>query len=229
MRANGRLQRAARAHSRTMVQRRFFAHVGPGTLNPAARLRSTRYLPGRGRWAIGENIGFGTGALTRPIAIHSAWMHSTPHRAAMLSPRFREVGFGVYPGSPYLSPRGHVHGRLRREPLIRADHGKFRAAICCIVATSGVIARSVLRWAVLAGDSHNLGGTQHGCWEDGQGCLRRHRTGHTVRDHGRRTGRSEGRVHAARQRHRGPPGRPARTGHRSTGAGHRHGRGLRPR
>ncbi|HYI35716.1 MAG TPA: CAP domain-containing protein [Thermoleophilaceae bacterium] len=103
MRANARLERAARAHSRTMVQRRFFAHVGPGTMNPAARLRSTRYLPGRGRWAIGENIGFGTGALTRPIAIHTAWMHSTPHRAAMLSPRFREVGFGVYPGSPYLS------------------------------------------------------------------------------------------------------------------------------
>ena len=101
MRANPRLARAARAHSQAMVQRRFFAHVGPGMSNPTARLRSARYI--RGRWAIGENIGFGTGALTRPVSIHSAWMHSTPHRAAMLSRRFREVGFGLYPGSPYMS------------------------------------------------------------------------------------------------------------------------------
>lgn len=102
MRANRRLERAAKGHSRSMVRRRFFAHVGPGALNPAARLRSTRYLLGAGRWAIGENIGFGTGALTRPASIHSAWMHSTPHRAAMLSRRFREVGFGLYPGNPFF-------------------------------------------------------------------------------------------------------------------------------
>ena len=52
---------------------------------------------------IGENIGFGTGSLTRPASIHRAWMHSTPHRAAMLSTRFREVGFGIYPGIPFQS------------------------------------------------------------------------------------------------------------------------------
>ncbi len=86
-----------------MVQRRFFAHVGPGRTNPAARLFAARYLPGRGRWAIGENLGFGTGAMTRPISIHQAWMHSTLHRAAMLSARFREVGFGLYPGIPFQS------------------------------------------------------------------------------------------------------------------------------
>ena len=52
---------------------------------------------------IGENIGFGTGSLSRPASIHSAWMHSTPHRAAMLSRRFREVGFGIAPGIPFRS------------------------------------------------------------------------------------------------------------------------------
>ena len=52
---------------------------------------------------VGENIGFGTGSLTRPASIHQAWMHSTPHRAAMLSTRFREVGFGISPGIPFQS------------------------------------------------------------------------------------------------------------------------------
>ena len=103
LRANARLARAAKAHSRTMVQQRFFAHVGPGRSSPTARLYAARYLPGRGGWAIGENLGFGTGAMTRPISIHQAWMHSTLHRAAMLSPRFREVGFGLYPGIPFQS------------------------------------------------------------------------------------------------------------------------------
>jgi uncharacterized protein YkwD len=102
---NARLDRAARMHSRAMVRRRFFAHVGPGSLNPAARMRSARYLPGRGKWVIGENIGFGTGSMTRPTSIHKAWMRSTPHRAAMLSKRFREVGYGLYPGNPF-SRRG---------------------------------------------------------------------------------------------------------------------------
>ena len=99
--ANARLARAARAHSRSMVRRRFFAHVGPGNTNPTRRLYAAGYLPGAGRWAVGENLGFGTGAMTRPVSIHQAWMRSTPHRAAMLSPKFREVGYGVYPGIPF--------------------------------------------------------------------------------------------------------------------------------
>ena len=88
-----------------MVRRRYFAHVAPGPSTPKRRLFGARYLPGRGRWAMGENLAFGTGALSRPAAIHSAWMHSTPHRAAMLNRRFREVGYGIYPGVPFR-PRG---------------------------------------------------------------------------------------------------------------------------
>ena len=103
LRANRKLARAARAHARDMVRYRFFAHIGRGRTTPTQRLYRARYLPGRGRWAVGENLGFGTGAMTRPAAIHSAWMHSTLHRAAMLSRRFREVGFGIDPGIPFQS------------------------------------------------------------------------------------------------------------------------------
>ena len=102
-----------------MVRHRFFAHIGRGRTTPAERLYRARYLPGHGRWAVGENLGFGTGALTRPAAIHSAWMHSTPHRAAMLSRRFREVGYGIAPGIPFQSPRRDLHHRFRRHAVSR--------------------------------------------------------------------------------------------------------------
>jgi uncharacterized protein YkwD len=104
VRNNQRLTRAAQGHSRSMVTRRFFAHVGPGALNLVGRLRLARYIPRRGgTWLVGENIGFGSGRMSRPANMHSAWMHSTPHRAAILDPRFREVGFGIFPGNPYRS------------------------------------------------------------------------------------------------------------------------------
>ena len=102
MRDNGRLARAATGHSRAMVTRRFFAHVGPGSIGLADRLRRARYIPRRGgSWLVGENIGFGRGRYTRPATMHRAWMRSSPHRAAMLERRFREVGFGIVSGRPY--------------------------------------------------------------------------------------------------------------------------------
>ncbi len=102
MRENRRLVSAATGHSRSMVGRRFFAHVGPGSLGLADRLRRTRYLPRRGgRWLIGENIGFGRGRFTRPAVIHRSWMNSSPHRAVIVERRFREVGFGIVSGRPY--------------------------------------------------------------------------------------------------------------------------------
>ena len=102
VRGNGRLVRAANSHSRAMVTRRFFAHVGPGSIGLVDRLRRTGYIPRRGgTWLVGENIGFGRGRYTRPASMHGAWMNSTPHRAAILEPRFREVGFGIVSGRPY--------------------------------------------------------------------------------------------------------------------------------
>jgi len=102
VRGNGRLVRAATGHSRAMVTRRFFAHVGPGALALSDRLRRVRYIPRRGgNWLVGENIGFGRGRYTRPATMHRSWMNSAPHRAAMLERRFREVGFGIVRGRPY--------------------------------------------------------------------------------------------------------------------------------
>ncbi|MDQ3508801.1 MAG: CAP domain-containing protein [Actinomycetota bacterium] len=81
-----RLQQAARAHSRDMLNRGYFAHGNTG-----ARLRNFGY-PWR---TFGENIGYNR----TPVAMHRAWMRSPGHRSNMLNPRFREIGIGAIPGN----------------------------------------------------------------------------------------------------------------------------------
>jgi uncharacterized protein YkwD len=103
MRANPRLGQAALGHSRSMVRRRFFGHVGPGSLSLGARLARARYLPSRGHWVVGENLGVGRGRGSSPLGIHRSWMGSTAHRVNILHPRFREVGYGIYGGDPFGS------------------------------------------------------------------------------------------------------------------------------
>jgi uncharacterized protein YkwD len=100
LQASQRLESAAARHSADMVQRHFFHHVSPegGTLTD--RVRRAGYLSGTGEWALGENIGWGTGSLGSPAAIVRGWMNSPPHRAVILSRRFREAGVGVARGVP---------------------------------------------------------------------------------------------------------------------------------
>ena len=99
-RSNGRLALAARRHSRNMVRRRFFSHWSPSGASPLHRIRRTGYLRGARSFLVGENIGWGAGSRATPSAVVSAWMHSPPHRAAILSRRFRSIGLGVALGSP---------------------------------------------------------------------------------------------------------------------------------
>jgi uncharacterized protein YkwD len=100
LRPNARLRRAASGHSRSMVRRAFFSHVAPGGVAPVDRVRRVRWIPRRGSWSTGENIGFGRGRAGTPLAMHRTWMRSTAHRANILGRRFREVGFGLAPGTP---------------------------------------------------------------------------------------------------------------------------------
>lgn len=102
LRASGELRKAATAYSRTMVRKRFFDHVGPDGSTMISRIRQgTGYL-GRGvrDWALGENIGWGQGALSTPQAMVRMWMDSPGHRDNILNERFRHVGIGVATGAP---------------------------------------------------------------------------------------------------------------------------------
>ena len=107
LRANRRLRRAATAHSRSMVARRYFSHIAPGGLVLISRLRRVRYLPAR-RWFVGENLATGKGRAGTPRSILRAWLRSAPHRANLLERGFREVGLGLVRGQPGRSRKRGV-------------------------------------------------------------------------------------------------------------------------
>ena len=92
---NRSLRRAATGHSRSMVRHRFFSHGDPGR-----RLANAGYFAGADSYFWGENIAAGRGRRGSPSAIFRGWMRSPPHRANILSGRFRDIGVGVAHGDP---------------------------------------------------------------------------------------------------------------------------------
>ena len=98
LRLNRRLSRAARGHSKDMARRGYFDHTSPGGASFVDRIRRTGYLSGARRWAVAENLGWATGALSSPRGITRAWMDSAGHRANVLSASYREIGIGVASG-----------------------------------------------------------------------------------------------------------------------------------
>jgi uncharacterized protein YkwD len=94
------LVKAARAHSAEMVHRRYFSHNSYSGASFSSRLIYYGYKrTGYSSWSAGECIAWGQGLLGTPQAIVSAWMHSSSHRAIILTARFRDVGVGVHSGS----------------------------------------------------------------------------------------------------------------------------------
>ena len=88
-----RLRQVARAHSREMFRRSYFAHQSPGTGSPRDRLvrANIPFL------AAGENLAYQPDIETA----HRALMESPGHRANVLSPLYRRVGIGVIRGELY--------------------------------------------------------------------------------------------------------------------------------
>jgi uncharacterized protein YkwD len=99
LREHARLREAASRHASDMVAARYFSHDAPSGADMVGRIMRTGY--GRGaRWALGENIGYGTGPLATPAQIHQAWMRSPGHRANIVQRDFREIGIGIALGAP---------------------------------------------------------------------------------------------------------------------------------
>jgi uncharacterized protein YkwD len=94
------LERAARAHSREMVSLDYFQHSSFSGESFGARLVRFGYSrAGCTRWTVGEDIAYGYGSSGTPRAIFKAWMNSKPHRAVILTRRFRNVGVGRAKGT----------------------------------------------------------------------------------------------------------------------------------
>lgn len=100
LRLDGKLGRAARAHSQDMVRRGYFEHDSQNGRSPFERMLATRYVPKGAAWTLGENIGWGTLTLAQPDQLVKAWMNSPEHRANILNGRFREIGIGIVVGVP---------------------------------------------------------------------------------------------------------------------------------
>jgi uncharacterized protein YkwD len=91
LRPDRRIRAAAQRHARDMARRGYFAHQRAGGPDLTARLRRAGWS---GR-AWGEAIAYGCGAAGSPRATVRRWMHSPPHRAILLSGRYRRAGVGV--------------------------------------------------------------------------------------------------------------------------------------
>jgi uncharacterized protein YkwD len=106
-----RLDGAAQGHSASMDVHNFFAH---GSFQ--RRIARSGYLAGASSWAIAEDLHWGPAGRGTPAGAVAAWMASRPHREALLSGRYRDVGIGVVIGSP-------IHGKGGNSAIYTADFG----------------------------------------------------------------------------------------------------------
>jgi uncharacterized protein YkwD len=98
---NPDLRRSATGHSNDMVANGYFSHFGPAGSTPSGRITRAGYLTRARSYFLGEDLAGGEGRrYGAPLAIFRAWMHSPPHRANILNPRFHDVGVGVARGFP---------------------------------------------------------------------------------------------------------------------------------
>lgn len=116
VRGNHDLARAARRHSRRMVEDKFFSHSSLTGATPLDRILRTGYLSGSDSYAVGENLAWGSGWKAKPRAIVKSWMRSAGHRQVILNPTYRHIGIGIARGAPEKG--------VRRAATYTADFGR---------------------------------------------------------------------------------------------------------
>jgi uncharacterized protein YkwD len=95
LRVNGKLERAARSHSREMIDKDYFAHnSASGEMWSKRIIRFGYRQSGCTYWTAGENIAKGVLTGGTPKAIFKAWLSSPAHKQVMLCKKFRDVGLG---------------------------------------------------------------------------------------------------------------------------------------
>jgi uncharacterized protein YkwD len=104
--AHPKLRKAASGHSSDMVHRDYFSHYSPGGGSIQTRIGGSGYLAGANSYQYGEVIGGGTSAAGSPKRVMRAWMHSGPHRAAILNGGFKDAGIGIAKGFPGMGNQG---------------------------------------------------------------------------------------------------------------------------
>jgi uncharacterized protein YkwD len=120
---NGDLRQAALNHSDEMVNQSYFEHTSPAGVTFMDRIESTGYMQGARTWTVGENLVWGTGPLSTPQALVTAWMNSPPHRENLLRASFREIGVSAVAGTP-VNESDHTGVTVSSEYGYRTFGGK---------------------------------------------------------------------------------------------------------
>ncbi len=91
-----KLVAAARGHAVEMATKKYFAHNSYNGEHFDARIMRYGYsMSGYTYWRSGEDIYWGAGLFSSPVAVVNAWMASAAHRAVILGANFRDVGVGT--------------------------------------------------------------------------------------------------------------------------------------
>ncbi|MGO8683222.1 MAG: CAP domain-containing protein [Thermoleophilia bacterium] len=87
---------ATSAHSAQMAADAYFSHSSRNDQTFTARILEYGYTrSGYRLWKVGENLFYGSGLASSPLAAVSAWMRDPGHRAVILTKEFRDVGIGI--------------------------------------------------------------------------------------------------------------------------------------
>jgi uncharacterized protein YkwD len=94
LRPSSRLAAAATQHSREMAEDGYFDHDSFDGTSFATRIAHWYPTSGYQSWAVGENLLWSSPTID-PARALDMWMHSAPHRANILNPRWREIGISA--------------------------------------------------------------------------------------------------------------------------------------
>lgn len=120
LRFNHKLALAGLEHARDMVSNQYFSHDEPGGPNFVDRILATNYVPASASYSLAENLAWGSGSASSPLATVRGWMASPGHRRNILMRGFREIGIAIVLGDPvqgqaggatYATEFGAVHRR----------------------------------------------------------------------------------------------------------------------
>ena len=103
---DSKLDQSSTGMCKRMVTEQFFSHETPDGKSVVDRVEPTGYIPNSGDWVVGENLAWGSGALSTPQAIVNGWMNSPGHRANILASDYKDIGLASCMGSPSPSHTG---------------------------------------------------------------------------------------------------------------------------
>lgn len=94
LRLSPALTAAANAHSSEMTRVGYFSHNSANGASFSSRIGQFYPMRGFHSWTVGENLLWGAPDIGA-LRAFKLWLNSPPHRANLLSPRWREIGIGA--------------------------------------------------------------------------------------------------------------------------------------